>query len=141
MTRTTSTGARLAALAIGGALLAACGSTESPVTPRPVVAAAATSPVLAGAFGAALLRKAEREITARGKRALRRSGAELQYIDVSCVAGDERRFTCETVARMRFADHCGTVESTQRGLALPDGEHHWASSPVSDRANDSELCP
>ena len=138
MTRTTSTGARLAALAVGGVLLAGCGSTETPVTPA---VAAATTPSLAGAFGVALLRKVEREITVRGKRAIRVSGAELQFIDVSCAADDERRFTCETVARMRSGDHCGTVESTQRGVVLPDGDHDWANKAVSDRANDSKLCP
>ena len=140
MTRSTRTSARLAALAIGGGLLAGCGTTESTVSPRPV-AAAATTPSLDGEFGVALLRKAERETTARGKRAIRRAGAELQFIDVSCAADDARRFTCETVARSRFGDHCGTVESTQRGLVLPDGGYDWAARTVKDRANDSRLCP
>ena len=42
---------------------------------------------------------------------------------------------------MRSGDHCGTVESTQRGVVLPDGDHDWANKAVSDRANDSKLCP
>ena len=140
MTRITRTGARLAALAVGGVLLAGCGTTEPTVTPRPVAADAPT-PSLAAEFGVALLRKAEREIAARGKRAIRRSGAELHFIDVSCAGRDERRFTCETVARMRFGDRCRTVESTQRGFVRPDGDHDWTDRTVNARANDSELCP
>ncbi len=98
MTRITSTSARLAALAVGGVLLAGCGSIESPVTP-PAAVAAAKTPVQAGAFGVALLGKVEREVTARSKRAIRRSGAEVHFVNVSCAADDERQFTCATVAR------------------------------------------
>jgi len=140
MTRITSTSARLAALAVGGVLLTGCGSIESPVTPPPAAAAAKT-PGQAGAFGVALLGEVQREITARSKRAIRRSGAEVHFINVSCAADDERQFTCATVARMRSGDHCRTVESTQRGFVLPGGAHDWANRTVNDRANDSKLCP
>jgi hypothetical protein len=141
MTRTTSTGARLAALAAGCLLLAGCGSAAPPVAPPRPVAVAATTPALAGARGVVLLRAAERELTARGGRAIRRSGAELLLIAASCAGTGERRFSCETVVRMRRGGECRTVESTQRGTVLPGGDQVWAGRTAGDRANDSRLCP
>ena len=139
MTLKTSTAARLAAFAASGVLMA-CGSAESPVTPVPV-AAADTTPVLAGALRPGLLRKVEREVAGRRRRAIRNAGAELLLVDVSCAGTDERRFTCKAVTRTRLDDKCGTVESTRRGIVLPGGGHVWSDRTVRDRANDSSLCP
>jgi hypothetical protein len=140
MILTTSATARLAVLAAGGVLLAGCGSAEPMVSPAPV-AAAATTPVLAGAVGAGLLRKIERGVAGRLRRAIPRSGAELLVVDVSCVGTDERRFTCAAVTRARLDDRCRTVESTRRGIVLPGGGHAWIDKTVGNRANDSRLCP
>jgi hypothetical protein len=140
MILTTSTTARLAVLAAGGVLLAGCGSAEPTVSPARV-AAAATTPVLAGAVGAGLLHRIERRVADRHRRAILRSGAELLFVDVTCVGTDERRFTCATVSRARLDERCRTVESTRRGIVLPGGGHAWTDKTVGERANDSRLCP